>query len=113
MTGILAVIAGSGARTVVFNPAGGATSGSPVALVEEGTLSATISIECSEVATWTYTGGGNPGSYVSIGSGQSSAVITFQLMTEFNQEADFWNVSGTAGGVTQHWTVSLLVFGFQ
>jgi hypothetical protein len=95
---------GSGtAPAVIFIPEGGVLS-------DTGQFFAGVSIECSQDAVWTYTGGG-PGGGVSIPSGSTATIISFSVTTDFMPRSASWNVSATSGGVTELWTVNLEVFG--
>lgn len=97
--------------SVTFTPVGGASAGFPAYLEDVASTDASVSISCTENATWTYSGVG-AGSSVSIGSGGSNFIITFYLTTTFNPRNVTFIVSATAGGVTQYWEVYLEVQGF-
>jgi hypothetical protein len=115
MTGVIAIMAGMSAGGVTFTPAGGPNAGSPVALsaTSFGPGAAQVTITCSETAVWNWTRTGNTAnSSASVASGGSATSITFSLSFAFgtNRQTVF-TVDGTAGGVTQHWTVTLSTIG--
>lgn len=99
-----------GKSAVAFSPDGGTTTGSRVALDAYGSTYAEVTIQCTQNATWTYTGGSGGGA--SISSGSSSTIITFSVSTSFNPRSASWTVNATSGGVTRYWTVYIEVFGF-
>ena len=104
-----------GKSSVAFTPAGGLSSGAPVALSDwaAGGGNATVTIQCTQSAVWTWSGSGGTGSFVSVASGGSSTAITFRLSnTGYTIRQSFWTVSATAGGVTRYWQVELINEGY-
>lgn len=104
-----------GKSAVTFTPAGGTSAGSPVYLVNNDTYYTEISVECSQNAVWTYSGGGAPGGgvviSVSIASGSTATIITFSISTPYLPRTANWSLSATSGGITRYWNVYLEVFG--
>lgn len=100
-----------GKSNITFTPAGGTSAGSPIGLYDAGVAAASVSINCSQNAVWTYSGGGG-GSSVSISSGSTASIISFYLSTDFNPRTANWTVSATSGGVTRYWVVDLEVYGY-
>lgn len=98
-----------GKSNVTFTPNGG-DAGSPVGLYDQGTFTASQTINCSTTAVWTYTGGG-AGSNVSIANGASATSITFNLSTSSSLRTANWTLSATANGVTKYWVIDLEVYG--
>lgn len=104
-----------GKSSVAFTPAGGLSSGSPVVLSDwaAGGGNASVTIQCTQSAVWTWSGTGGAGSFVSVVSGGSSTGITFRLSnTGYTIRQSFWNVSATAGGITRYWQVDLINEGY-
>lgn len=104
-----------GKPSVLFTPAGGLSSGAPVTLSDwaAGGGSASVTIQCTQTAIWTWSGSTGSGSSASVVSGGSSTGITFRLSnpgTTIRQS--FWRVSATAGGLTRYWQVDLINEGF-
>lgn len=97
-----------GKSNVTFTPAGGASSGEAVYLSDVGQDYAAVTIQCSQIAVWTWSGLGGD---VSISSGSSNAIITFSVETSFNPRSASYAVSATAGGVTRYWEVYVEAFG--
>jgi hypothetical protein len=97
-----------GTSNVAFTPDGGTSSGARVDLSEQAQLYASITIDCTVSAVWTYTETGTGSA--SIASGGSGTSITFQVSTTFGGGFQFANftVDATAGGITRYWTVSLV-----
>ena len=98
--------------TITFTPTGGASAGAAVFLqsdvaFEEGE----IVISCSQNATWNYTRTFTSGSgteFVSLASGGVGTSIIFRCNGTFGTLARrTWSVNGTAGGITQYWTVDI------
>lgn len=96
-----------GRSGVLFTPDGG-----NVSVTDFTSVSATLS--CTAPATWTYTrtSGADGYSGANLPSGSSATSIIFGCNTtssggkEIARSAS-WTVSGTAGGVTRNFTVSL------
>lgn len=99
-----------GKSNVTFTPDGGASAGSPAGLYADGQTTASITINCSANAVWTYTGGG-AGSNVSVASGGSATSITFNLSTSLYPRTANWVLNATANGVTKYWVIDLEVYG--
>ncbi len=100
-----------GKSAVTFTPDGGTTSGAPVLLESEDTFSASITIDCSEAATWTWTKSGSTFGFASVASGGSAFSISFYLETEFQYRTTVFNVTAVAGGVTRYYQVLLIATG--
>lgn len=97
-----------GKSYVVFSPDGGTSAGAPIGLSDQAQLNASITINCTVSAVWTWTEVGT--GTASVASGGSASTITFQVSTTpFGgfKFSDF-TVSATAGGITRYWTVSLV-----
>lgn len=97
-----------GTSNVAFSPDGGTSAGAPVGLINEAQLYASVTINCTVSAVWTYTETGTGSATVA--SGGSATTITFEVSTTpFGgfKFSDFV-VSATAGGITRYWTVSLV-----
>lgn len=99
-----------GKSSVAFTPAGGATAGEAEGLYASGYDYAEIVIECSQSATWYYSGGGS-GAIVSRASGTSGTFIIFSVSTVGSPKYVNWSVYATSGGITRYWTVDLEVNG--
>jgi hypothetical protein len=100
-----------GKSSVTFTPDGGTSSGSPVVLSDTQMFSASVSIECSAQAVWTWSKIGSSFAFASVESGQSNAIITFYLETETQYRTATFNVTGVSGGVTRYYQVQLVVEG--
>lgn len=100
-----------GKSAVTFTPDGGTTSGAPALLSDTQMFSATVSIQCSAQAVWTWSKSGSPFAFASIASGESNAIITFYLETEGQYRTAVFNVTGVSGGVTRYYQVLLTVEG--
>lgn len=87
-----------------FTPDGGALS-------DEGSAFASVQLNCTAAAVWTYAGGGG-GSFVSLASGSADTSIVFSLSNFTQSELTAaWTVTGTAGNVSRSFMVSLLTTG--
>jgi predicted HNH restriction endonuclease len=98
-----------GKSNVSFSPDGGTSAGSPVTLSQFRVYpqNASVTISCTQSATWTWTRSGDTAS-ASVASGGSATSITFTLSSaQFQQKLSTFTVSGTAGGITRHYTVTL------
>ncbi len=100
-----------GKSSVTFTPDGGLTAGTAEDISAGGYDYAEVTIECSQNAVWTYSGGLIGGAGVSIASGSTATIITFSLTTTGSPRYTDWTVSATSGGVTRYWVVSLSVDG--
>ena len=104
-----------GKSSVAFTPAGGLSSGAPVTLSDwaAGGGNATVTIQCTQSAVWTWSGSGGAGSFVSVASGGLSTAITFRLSNSgYTIRQSFWTVSATAGGITRYWQVEMINEGY-
>lgn len=101
---------GTSEVTAVFSPTGGTSAGSPQSLSDFNIHPdpATETISCNQVATWTWTRTGNTLATASRENGGIGTLITFTLPSSANNIRDAtFTVSGTAGGITRYWTVTL------
>lgn len=101
---------GASALTVTFTPAGGSTSGSPVALSNtQVDTAATITVSCSTSATWIYarTSGTTGAANVANNTSSSSITFTLNIPPAGGVRTASWTLNGTAGSITQYWTISL------
>lgn len=89
-----------GKSNVTFTPDGGAVS-------DFGEFSAGVDLVASLPVTWTYTGGGAGGA-VNLSSGGVGTLLAFTL---FSPGTATWSVTGTLGGTSRNFTVSLIVGG--
>jgi hypothetical protein len=99
-----------GKSNVSFSPDGGSSAGSPTFLSDFAVYpgGASVTISCTQSATWTWTRSGSTQASADTASGNSSASITFFLNSQqFGGRSATFTVSGTAGGVTRYWTVTL------
>ena len=68
---------------------------------------AQVTISCSQIAVWVHSRNGSYGS-ANVVSGGSAYSITFSLANSgYTIRETTWTVSGTVGGVTQYWQVTL------
>jgi hypothetical protein len=97
-----------GTSNVAFTPDGGTSSGAPVELSKQEQITASITIDCTVSAVWTWTEIGS--GFATVPSGGSSTSITFIVETTFGGGFRFANftVSATAGSTTRYWDVSLV-----
>jgi hypothetical protein len=100
-----------GKSAVTFTPDGGTSAGAPVLLSDTQMNSASVTIECSAQAVWTWSKTGSSFAFASIPSGQSNAIISFYLETETQYRTAVFNVTGVSGGVTRYYEVLLTVEG--
>lgn len=94
---------------VTFSPDGSTSSGSPTYLSDYNIYpaSATVTINASIPATWTYSYTGSAPS-VSVASGGSANSITFILYSDFySYLSSTISLSGSAAGTTKYWTIQL------
>jgi hypothetical protein len=102
-----------GKSNLSFTPAGGVSSGAAEALSDQRTTGSTITISCSQLATWTHSRTGSTAGTASVASGGTASSITFTLDNFTTiQRMSKWTVSGSAGGVVRYWTVQLVAEGF-
>lgn len=87
-----------------FTPDGGSSAGGAVNLSDLGILSASVTITCSSVATWSWVG--SDGS-VSVANNASATAITFSLATAYVPRSTTYTVNGTSNGVTKYYNISL------
>jgi hypothetical protein len=98
-----------GKANVAFTPDGGTSAGSPVYLSDLKIFSdqASVTIECNQSATWTWTRAGSFGT-ASVASGSASPSISFVMSSSStNFRSTVFTVSATAGGITRYWSVQL------
>jgi hypothetical protein len=98
-----------GKANVAFTPDGGASAGAAVALGDFKIFpdQASVTIECNQTATWTWTRSGTFGT-ASVASGGSSTSISFVMSSSnTNFRSTVYTVSATAGGITRYWSVQL------
>lgn len=109
-SGAIALSSLYGKSNVAFTPNGGLTAGTRVELSDFGILTASVTISCTQSATWTWTKTGQGGS-ASVSSGGSSSSITFSnSTTSFGGfRTAYYTVSATAGGITRYWYVTVAV----
>lgn len=100
-----------GKSAVTFTPAGGTSAGAPQQLSDTQMFSASVSIQCSQQAVWTWSKTGSSFAFASIPSGSSNAIITFYLETEEQFRTAVFNVTGVSGGVTRYYQVLLTAEG--
>ncbi len=98
-----------GKSAVTFMPEGGTSAGSAVLLQDQGPLTASVTINCSQSAVWTWSGGGD-GGYATVASGGSATGITFEVSASpFGGWAfSSFTVQGTSGGTSRYWNVELI-----
>jgi hypothetical protein len=99
-----------GKSNINFTPAGGTSAGSPVSVSDFEVYpgSASVTISCTQSATWTWTRTSGTTGSGSTASGNSATSITFTMASaQFQQRLSTFTVSGTAGGITRYWTVTL------
>jgi hypothetical protein len=99
-----------GSAGIIFVPDGGTVTNT-------GTGTATATLTCTTPAVWNYTitSGGTVAS-ASIPSGTSASSITFTqshtgVIPNRVGYSTTWSVSGSAGGITRNFTVSLTTTG--
>lgn len=103
-----------GTSALSFFPAGGTSAGSPQALsVEEFWPATAIQlITCSQTATWTWSSTGSGTLTSTVASGGSATSIQFTLTgTSGFIRTRVITLSGTAGGTTRYWSITLTVDG--
>lgn len=101
-----------GKSNVAFTPDGGTTAGSPIALEDVNIGSASITIYCTTSAVWTWTRSGSTAGQASVVSGNSAFEITFSIVSSGLQtRGSVFTVSGTAGGITRYYTVTIIAEG--
>lgn len=97
----------------VFSPDGGANSGGPVILstsASGGTASITIS--CSESASWNYTRSNSTAGTPASGSTTATSVTFSLANATTTPRFTSWTVNATANGVTRYWSVQIENTGF-
>lgn len=90
--------------------AGGTSAGAPQSVfIENFFAPATISITCSQTATWTYTVSGLGGTFSSSpASGGSSTTFSASLTGQFGSiRQRIITLSSTAAGITRYWSITL------
>jgi len=104
-----------GKSSVTFTPAGGLSSASPVMLSDwtAGGANASVTIQCSPSAVWSWTRTGSSAGIASVVNGGAAASIMFTLPNNgYTIRQTNWNISATAGGITRYWSVELINEGF-
>ena len=104
-----------GKSSVTFTPEGGLSSASPVMLSDwaGGGAAASVRIQCSPSAVWSWTKIGSTAGITSVVNGGSATSILFSLPNNgYTIRQTNWNVSATAGGITRYWSVELINEGF-
>lgn len=95
-----------GKSAVTFTPDGGTSSGARVTLEDTGINSASVTINCSTFAVWTWTRTGSTAGTASVGSGGTSSTITFSITSSGGSgRASTFTVNATAGDITRYYTV--------
>ena len=104
-----------GTSDVAFSPDGGTSAGAAVALSDFGSLYASVTITCNQSATWNYSITSGSGGSASVSNGGSATSITISISTtEFGGTKDTsYAVSGTAGGITRYWNVTVTAEDFS
>lgn len=100
-----------GKSSVTFTPAGGLSSASPVMLSDwtAGGANASVTIQCSPSAVWSWTRTGSSAGSASVVNGGAAASIMFTLPNNgYTIRQTNWNISATAGGITRYWSVELI-----
>ena len=100
-----------GKSAVTFSPDGGTSAGAPVELTDEQQDFAYIEISCTQNATWNWSKTGSFDAFASVESGQSASSIFFSLSTSSQIKQAIFTVSGTAGGITRYYKVTLVAYG--
>lgn len=108
-SGAIALSSLYGKSNVSFSPAGG-SAGSPQALDDFAIFptAASVTISCTQSATWTWTRTGDTQGGATIASGGSGTSNTFSLNPSNTVAREtIYTVSATAGGLTRYWTITL------
>jgi len=113
-SGTISVSKFYGTVKTAFSPAGGTSAGSPQALSDFGTLSASVTISCTTSAVWTWSRTGDTNGSATVSSGGSATGITFNLNTTgFTYRQSEFTVSATSNGITRYWTITLTAEGLS
>ncbi len=108
-TGAISLSQLYGKSSVSFSPAGGTSGATPIFLsdLRSGGGAAQVTISCSQAAVWVHSRSGTYGA-ASVTSGGSATSITFSLANNgYTTRESIWTVSGTVGGITRYWQVTL------
>lgn len=101
--------------SVTFTPSGGTSAGAPVALSASSDVgAASVTITCSATATWNWTRTiltGVAAGTASVVNGGTGTSITFSIGLGTGDRSVYYTVSGTSGGVTRYWTVTVSTTG--
>lgn len=98
---------------VSFSPDGGTSAGAPTYLedYDQYPALASVTVSCSASAVWNWSYSGDA-PISSLGSGGSATSITFSLSSDYYISYNSTiSLSGTAGGITRYWSISLSTFG--
>ena len=100
------------ADAAAFTPDGG-TFNNPVLLEDISTNTASVTISCTQTATWTWEKSG-AGGFASVSNGGSATSITFTntLGAGNTARSATFIVSATAPGRVRHWEVTVTSDGF-
>ena len=92
-----------------FSPDGGASSGSRVSQYAYAYNStASVTITCTQSATWTYSRLSGSFGSANISSGSSASSITFSMVSGIQTfRYSDWNLDATSGSNTRYWVISL------
>ena len=103
-----------GTSDVAFSPDGGTSAGSPVALADVGSLTASETISCTSSATWTWSRSSGSFGTANVTSGSSATSITFTLNTSgFEYRQSEFTLTATSGGVTRYYVITLTAEGIS
>lgn len=97
-----------GKTNVVFTPDGGLTAGTRVILENQAELYASVTIDCTVSAVWTWTEVGS--GTATVASGGSATSITFEVSATPSGGFRYseFTVEATASGITRYWTINLV-----
>lgn len=92
-----------------FSPNGGASSGSRVSQYAFSYLgTASVTITCTQSATWTYSRLSGSFGSANISSGASASSITFSMVAGNSSfRYSDWNLDATSGSNTRYWVIQL------
>jgi hypothetical protein len=97
-----------------FSPDGGTSSGSRVTLSDyRAAGTASVTITCSQTATWTYTRVSGTAGSANVASGGTGTTITFSMAKGVNYRYSEWTLDVTASGVTRYYRIILETEGNQ
>lgn len=91
-----------------FDPDGSTSSSSRTLVDDYGEQSsASVTITCTQSATWTYSRVTGTLGSANVTSGSSATSITFTLGLGANFRYSTWNLDGTSGSTTRYWLIEL------